>query len=137
MKTSLIFFSTWQNSKCGLQRGFLILTVLVLLDWLWFASGYGFCLSTEKMFWSWHMFLQWLILCSALGVQNTASIISCLTYSSLVGLCVFGYYNVRTTITGCNEHLNYQILDTIRGVLSCALAAGASHYMLGSCYTKT
>ncbi len=124
MKTQLIFFSSWKESKKGTLRGLVAIITLILCDLVWFQIlDYKKEGGVTKKFNYISAFLSWLLICSAIGVQLPNKYKESLVYGLLVGLVVYGVFNTTNYAINKDWSLKLTILDTIWGMIVCSIAS--------------
>ena len=86
VKTSLVFFGTWTESRAGILRGSVSFfpILILLLIWNWF----GVPAKNRSISRYVAMFVFALVLCSAIGVQQPTGNEDAVLYGALVGLCI-------------------------------------------------
>ena len=124
MKTQLIFFGNYQDSIEGLKRGVIAFITLISLDMIWFqCMDYSEVVTKNKVN-VYSALLVWLLLCSAVGVQEKPSTYKeALSYGMLVGLVVYGVYNSTNYSILKNWPVRIAIMDTLWGVFVCGMAS--------------
>ena len=125
MKTTLVFFDSYTNSKSGVFRGLIAFLALVLLDVAWFnflsVVDYSKVVSRKRINKS-AAVVVWLLLASALAVQLPSSLGNSVAYSALVGLVVYGVFNGTNFAINSNWPLSLAVADTLWGVFACSVA---------------
>ena len=71
MRTQLVFFGPHQDSLAGLKRGVVAFVTLISLDMMWFRVMDYSTVVTKKPINVYSALFVWLLLCSAIGVQET------------------------------------------------------------------
>jgi len=126
MKTQLIFFDTFEQSKQGTLRGLIAIITLIALDLIWFEiSGYFKIYSniiTKKPINYLSAFLSWLLICSAISVQLPKNLEEAMIYGMLVGLVVYGVWNF-TNHAIMQWPIKTIIADTLWGMFVCSMAS--------------
>lgn len=129
MKTKLIFFSHKGDSFLGLQRGITAFVTLVLLDMIWFRYADYSKIITKKEINKISAVISWILLSSAIGVQDSPSTYKeSFVYGALVGLVVYGVYNSSNYSILESWDMEIVIKDTLWGVFVCGTAAAVVHY---------
>ena len=128
MKTQLIFFDSIAESKKGTLRGLIVIISLIIFDLLFFSFTKNYYPVTKKINY-FSTFLVFLILCSALAVQQPNNYNEALVYSLLVGFVVYGIYNLTNYSILKEWKLSIVIMDTIWGIINCGIA-GSILYLL-------
>lgn len=136
MKTQLIFFDRFSQSKKGTMRGLTALLVLLILNFIWYGLLYQSLYSSkiEKMtsrkerigvaFAILIFFLP-----SALAVQLPSSLDNALLYGFLVGTVIYSISNAVLMLFSPRWDLSISFIDTLFGALSCSLASGVVYKM--------
>lgn len=122
MRVELIFVDSKQETKSGFYRGFVALSIFILVLIVWhllFKSIYPTYVQ------SWTMWVGALIISvlfsSALAVAHPKTMQVAITYGGLVGLVVFGSINASLIIARYPWYL--ALLDTLFGTLAGMLIA--------------
>ena len=131
MKTELIFFDSIENSMKGTTRGLIAFVSLIVFDLIWFSfsrdSVYKSITKSPPNIYA--AILVYLIICSAIGVQLPKSYSEALVYGILVGLCIYGVFNLTSYAIFDNWSLSTAIIDTIAGTINCAIAASLVYFI--------
>ena len=127
MKTELIFFDSFQNSKKGTVRGLVAFISLIIFDLIWFSISKNNIYSNVSLKHSItrtliNSSLVYLVLCSAIGVQLPKSYNEALVYGMLVGFVTYSVFNL-TSNTIFDWDINTAIIDTIAGTINCGIAS--------------
>ena len=131
MKTELIFFDNIEESKKGTIRGFVCITVLIILDSLWFQiMDYNPIVNKKINYVS--AFITYLLLCSAISVQLPKSLKEAAVYGMLVGLVSYGVFNGTNYSINKNWTLSIAIFDTLWGMFVCSAAASVVYLVFHS-----
>jgi uncharacterized membrane protein len=126
MKSTIVFFDSFENSKRGTLRGLVIFPIFIILTLLWFSL-------TKKQLYDKHIdkvdkYRIWiaigvsaLLIVSALGVHTPNTVKKAVFYSGLLGLVLYGISNI--TLLSASKKWGYSIaiIDTSWGVLSTSL----------------
>lgn len=132
MKTELIFFDSFENSMKGTERGLIAFISLILFDMIWLKITKNSNFSTKVPYNIYSALLVWLLLASALAVQRPKSYFEALVYGALVGLVVYGIFNL-TNFTILKEwSLSNVITNTIWGILNCSIASSLIYLLTNS-----
>jgi uncharacterized membrane protein len=126
MRTGLVFFGTQDDSWRGLKRAAVAFVTLVALDLTWFAASRPLYESvvTKKPVNVGAAIVVWVLLCSAIGVQERpASPLEAAVYGALVGFVVYGVYNATNYAIMADWPLHVALVDTMWGCVVCAAAA--------------
>ena len=124
MKTTLIYFDSWEESKKGTLRGLVAIISLILCDLVWFQIlDYKKEGGVTKNFNYLSAFLSWLLICSAIGVQLPQKYKEALVYGALVGLVVYGVFNTTNFAINKDWSLKLACLDTLWGMVVCSIAS--------------
>ena len=122
MKTRLIFFDSFENSKDGFIRGFIVFISLIFFYLIWFKIvDYSSVINRKKIN-IYSAIIIWVLLSSALAVQIPSNYKEALTYSALVGLSIFGVFNTVNYTINKNWPIKIAILDTLWGIINCSIA---------------
>ena len=131
MKTELIFFDSIENSMKGTTRGLIAFVSLIVFDLIWFSfsrnSVYKSITKSPPNIYA--AILVYLIICSAIGVQLPKSYSEALVYGILVGLCIYGVFNLTSYAIFDNWSLSTAIIDTIAGTINCAIATSLVYFI--------
>lgn len=127
MKTELIFFDSFENSKKGTVRGLVAFISLIIFDLIWFSISKNNIYSNVSLKHSItrtliNSSLVYLVLCSAIGVQLPKSYNEALVYGMLVGFVTYSVFNL-TSNTIFDWDINTAIIDTIAGTINCGIAS--------------
>ena len=129
MKTKLIFFGNQQDSLEGTKRGAIAFLTLIILDNIWFKIMDYSDVVTKKPINIKSALLVWLLLCSAIGVQDRpTSYREAGIYGMLVGLVTYGVYNGTNYAILKNWTPKVAILDTLWGMFVCSMASLSVYY---------
>jgi uncharacterized membrane protein len=124
MKTKLIYFDTFENSKKGTLRGLIAIITLIICDLIWFQIlNYKKEGGVTKKFNYISAFISWLLICSAISVQLPNKYKEALVYGILVGLVVYGVFNSTNYAINKDWSLKLSLLDTIWGMIVCGIAS--------------
>lgn len=129
MKTELIFFDTYHNGLQGTMRGLIAFISLIILDAIWFSITKNKYHTTKSPINIYAALCVWLIICSALAVQLPKSYKEALVYSLLVGLVIYGVFNLTNFAIFKEWKFSIVIMDTLWGMFNCAVA-GSLIYLL-------
>lgn len=129
MKTELIFFDSYENSLQGTVRGLIAFISLIVLDFIWFSITKNKYHTTKSPINIYAALGVWLLLCSSIAVQRPKSYTEALVYSLLVGLVVYGVFNLTNFAIFKEWKFEIVIMDTIWGMFNCAVA-GSLIYLL-------
>jgi uncharacterized membrane protein len=125
MKTELIFFDSLESSKQGTLRGLIAIITLISLDLIWFQIAKLLKIYTDvhtkKMNYI-SAFLSWLLICSAISVQLPKTLTEAMTYGMLVGLVVYGVWNL-TNHAIMKWPIKTIIADILWGMFVCSMAS--------------
>lgn len=127
MKTELIFFDSFENSKKGTVRGLVAFISLIIIDLIWFSISKNNIYNNVSLKHSItrtliNSSLVYLVLCSAIGVQLPKSYNEALVYGMLVGFVTYSVFNL-TSNTIFDWDINTAIIDTIAGTINCGIAS--------------
>lgn len=127
MKTELIFFDSFENSKKGTVRGLVAFISLIIFDLIWFSISKNNIYSNVSLKHSLtrtliNSSLVYLVLCSAIGVQLPKNYNEALVYGMLVGFVTYSVFNL-TSNTIFDWNINTAIIDTIAGTINCGIAS--------------
>lgn len=128
MRTQLIFFDNIDESKKGTLRGLVAISVLIILDLIWFQiMDYSPIISKPFNYFS--AAFAYLLLCSAIGVQLPRSIQEAIVYGALVGLAIYGVYNGTNYAINKQHTLKITVLDTMWGMFVMSTASIVVYYI--------
>jgi uncharacterized membrane protein len=128
MKTELVFFESHEEGMKGTLRGFVCITILIILDLLWFQiMDYDTILSKKVNYFS--AFITYLLLCSAISVQLPSSLQEAAVYGMLVGLVTYGVFNGTNYSINKDWTVSLSIFDTLWGMFVCSVAASILYYI--------
>lgn len=88
MKTQLYYFDSKERSKIGNKRGLVSLLILIALSSILYKHYLKIIVPNK-----FYIFMIFLLLCSALSVQNPMNVKEAVLYGFLVGCVVFGILN--------------------------------------------
>lgn len=129
MKTQLIFFDTHEEGMKGTLRGFVCITILIILDLLWFQiMDYDPIVSKKKINY-FSAFITYLLLCSAISVQLPSSLVEASVYGMLVGLVTYGVFNSTSYSINKDWTISIAIFDTLWGMFICSLSASIVYFI--------
>ena len=128
MKTELIFFDNYENSMQGTYRGLIAFISLIVLDFIYFNFtkdlyylGNNISKTDVNIY---SALLSWLLLASAISVQLPKNFNESILYGALVGLVVYGIFNLVNYSMLKQWSISIVLMDTIWGVFNCSFAAG-------------
>lgn len=128
MKSEIIFFDSTQQSYEGTKRGLIAFISLILFDIIWFSiSKKLYPIQKPK-----HIYLlliKYLLLCSAIAVQQPKSYKEAIVWSFLVGLVVYGVYNSTNIVIIPEWTIGISIIDTISGITNCCIAGTILYFI--------
>ena len=127
MKTELIFFDSFENSKKGTVRGLVAFISLIIFDLIWFSISknniYNNVLLKHSITRTLiNSSLVYLVLCSAISVQLPKSYNEALVYGMLVGFVTYSVFNLTSNAI-FDWDINTAIIDTIVGTINCGIAS--------------
>jgi uncharacterized membrane protein len=124
MNTKLIFFGNYRDTIEGTKRGAIAFITLILLDNIRFKIMDYSKVVTKKPVNITSALFVWLLLCSAIAVQqDPTSYREAVIYGMLVGLVVYGVYNGTNYSILKGWTPKVAILDTLWGVFVCGMAS--------------
>lgn len=134
MKTTLIFFDTLENSKEGTMRGLIAFISLIIFDFIWFSVSKNkiYKSITKKPINIFASIFVYFILCSAIAVQLPKTYTESLVYGLLVGFVVYSVFNFTNFAIFNNWSLSTSIVDTIVGMINCAIASSMIYWIYWS-----
>jgi len=121
MRTQLVFFDSIDESIQGTLRGLIIIISLIIFDLIWFYFTNKYYPTTKKINY-FTSFLVYLILCSALAVQEPKNLSEALLYSALVGFVTYGIFNLTNFSIFSDWNIGITLMDTIWGIINCTIA---------------
>lgn len=126
MKSQIVFFDTFENSKRGTARGAVILPFLLLFSAIWYLGVmkhlYEKHIDTTSIFRKiTAIFLIAFIIISALGVHNPNNFDQALFYAGLLGFVLYGCWNSVLYMTNTKWTIWIAIIDIFWGTISTAL----------------
>ena len=128
MKTQLVFFDSHEEGIKGTIRGFVCITILIILDLLWFQiMDYDPILSKKINYIS--AFITYLLLCSAISVQLPSSLKEAAVYGMLVGLVTYGVFNGTSYSINKDWTISISIFDTLWGMFICSFASSILYFI--------
>jgi uncharacterized membrane protein len=128
MKTQLIFFDNIEESKKGTLRGLVAITVLIILDLIWFkVMDYSPIITKKFNYFS--AIFTYILLCSAIGVQQPNSVEEAIVYGALLGFVIYGVFNGTSYSLNKNWTVKIAVLDTIWGMCVMSTAATVVYYV--------
>tara|TARA_Y100001980_G_C14552022_1_gene335878 strand:- start:1995 stop:2402 length:408 start_codon:yes stop_codon:yes gene_type:complete len=128
MQTKLIFFDKIEESRKGTLRGLVAITVLIVLDMLWFKiMDYSPIVSKKFNYFS--AIFTYILLCSAIGVQLPNSVQEAMVYGALVGFVIYGVFNGTSYSINKDWTIKIAVLDTIWGATVMSTAATVVYYI--------
>jgi uncharacterized membrane protein len=129
MKTELIYFGDFNDSKKGLIRGSIAFVILLLLTSFWFMLTYNSfyrktfqdVLGGDKIKFSARLIISlllfYVLICSAIGVQIPSSWREAFVYGGLCCGVVFGTSNLLFVGFFEKYSISTAIIDTLCGIL--------------------
>ena len=132
MQTTLVFFSSQDDSYKGILRGAVAFISLILCDLIWFSltkkSLYTPTIQnvtqrTDNPFRIGGGLFAWLLLASAIAVQMPKTIEEAAVYGALVGLVIYGVFNMTNYAIFKDWSLTVSAVDTMWGICNCCSAA--------------
>jgi len=133
MKTQLIFFDSIDESKKGTLRGLIVIISLIIFDLIWFYFTKRYYPITKKVNY-FTAFLSYLILCSAIAVQQPGNYLEALVYSALVGFVVYGIFNLTNYSILAEWKFSIMTMDIIWGIINCAIAGSILYYIYNNLF---
>ena len=121
MKTKLIFFDSINESKKGTMRGLIVIISLIFFDLLFFKITNKYNPITKKLNY-FRTFLVYLILCSAIAVQQPNNYSEAFVYSLLIGFVIYSIILLK-------EWKLSIVIESIWGMINCSIA-GSVLYLL-------
>ena len=128
MKTKLIFFDNIEESKKGTLRGLVAIAVLIILDLIWFRIMDYSPIITKKFNYISAIF-TYILLCSAISVQQPNSIEEAIVYGALIGFVIYGVFNGTSYSINKNWTLKIATLDTLWGMFVMSIASIVVYYI--------
>jgi uncharacterized membrane protein len=128
MQTKLIFFDNIEESKKGTLRGLTAITVLIILDLIWFKIMDYSPIITKKFNYFSAIF-TYILLCSAIGVQLPNSVEEAIVYGALLGFVIYGVFNGTNYTLNKNWTVKIAVLDTMWGMFVMSAAATVVYYI--------
>jgi uncharacterized membrane protein len=128
MKSEIIFFDSTQQSYEGTKRGLIAFISLILFDLIWFSISKK-VYPIKRLKYVYLMVIPYLLLCSAIAVQQPKSYKEALLWSFLVGLVVYGIYNSTNMIIIPQWSIKIGIIDTIAGIINCCIAGTILYFI--------
>ena len=124
MKTQLVLFDSYANSKNGVIRGSIALLSIFLLDMIWFKFSTSIYKGKvdgkiRKM----GAFIAWFFMACALSVQNPKSLKEAIVYGANVGLVIYAVFNGTTYAINKNWDIKTSLYDTAWGITNCAITS--------------
>ena len=128
MKTQLIFFDNIEESKKGTLRGLVAIAVLIILDLIWFqVMDYSPIITKKFNYFS--AIFTYILLCSAIGVQQPNSVEEAMVYGALLGFVIYGVFNGTSYSLNKNWTVKVAVLDTMWGMFVMSAAATVVYYV--------
>lgn len=128
MKTKLTFFDNSEEIKQGTLRGLVSISVLIILDLIWFQIMDYSPIVTKKFNYI-SAIITYILLCSAISVQQPNSIEEAIVYGALCGLVIYGVFNGTNYATNKNWTLKIATLDTMWGMFVMSMASIVVYYI--------
>lgn len=128
MKTKLIFFDNIEESKKGTLRGLVAIAVLIILDLIWFRIMDYSPIITKNFNYISAIF-TYILLCSAIGVQQPNSIKEAVVYGALIGFVIYGVFNGTSYSINKNWTLKIATIDTLWGMFVMSIASIVVYYI--------
>lgn len=133
MRSDLIFFDTFAESKKGVYRGFIYLILFTVINILWFNLTKDVIYSDLKVDYTKFIpsfFVTGILIGSALGVHLPSSPEKASLYGMLVGLVIYTIsnlllYNFQEKWTFCP-----MLIDILYGVISTSFIALIGYYII-------
>ena len=127
MKTKLIFFDNLEETKKATLRGLVAISVLIILDLIWFPIMDYSPIVTKKFNYI-SAIITYILLCSAISVQQPNSLEEAAVYGALCGLVIYGVFNGTNYATNKNWTLKIATLDTMWGMFVMSMASIVVYY---------
>ena len=128
MKTKLIFFDNLEETKKATLRGLVAISVLIILDLIWFQIMDYSPIVTKKFNYI-SAIITYILLCSAISVQQPNSVEEAAVYGALCGLVIYGVFNGTNYATNKNWTLKIATLDTMWGMFVMSMASIVVYYI--------
>ena len=117
MKSNIVFFDTYENSRIGTLRGLVIFPIFIILTLIWIyvmkksnVKSYENIGSVRLCF---YLIFSGLLIVSAIGVHNPDSYQKAAAYALLVGFVVYSISNMYIT----NDRFSLiSLVDIIVGI---------------------
>lgn len=126
MKSTIIFFDTYQNSIRGTLRGAILIPFIFILSYIWYGiimkntyKNHIYYTNYIKKIVS--ICLSIFIIISAIGVHNPDTLIKAIVYSALVGFVIYGSTNSILIMTLDKWSFKIAIIDILFGIISTSL----------------
>jgi len=135
MKSDIVFFDTFENSKKGTYRGTVIFPLLILLNFIYY--------NLTKKYYDKHIdntslsrriasiFISGFLVVSALGIHNPDTVKKAIVFGGLVGLVIYGTNNATLLYTSKKWNYTIAVLDIVWGVISTAFLAFVLYKAVG------
>jgi phosphatidylserine synthase len=91
MKSSIVFYDSYRNSKRGTFRGMVIFIPIIILNFLFFKYYYV-KQDTFKFYVA--LIISSLLIVSSIGIHNPDSVKKAIVYSALVGFVIYGVMSI-------------------------------------------
>lgn len=125
MKSNIVFFDSFENSKKGTYRGASIFPIFILINIAWYSltkniyKKYVDDVPTDRLWIA--MIISGLLIVSALGIHKPSSVQKAVVYAALVGLVVYGVSNASLLASSNKWDYTISTIDTLWGVISTSL----------------
>ena len=129
--TKIVYIDTKEQTIKGTLRGLIALVVLVVANIIWYALSDKFLykpiLTTIQKgslpYRLQYSLIAWILLCSAIAVQQPTTDGEALSYGALVGLVVYGVYNSTNMTIFQGWKAKLSLIDTSWGIINCMFSA--------------
>jgi uncharacterized membrane protein len=126
MKSSIVFFDSFENSKKGTLRGLVIFPIYIILTLIWFyftkKTIYDKSIDdVDKYRLYVSLGISALIIVSAIGVHTPNTTKKAIFYAGSIGLIIYTFRNATLLSSSNKWGYGISVIDTTWGVISSAL----------------
>lgn len=121
MKTNLTLLP--DNIITLFNKIFIIFCSLIFFDFFYLTLSNKYYYISKNPINLWSAILSWILISYILSIQNSLSIIESLIYGIIIGLVVYGTFNLVNFSILKEWKLNIVIMDTIWGMIVCSLSS--------------
>lgn len=122
MKSTIIFFDSFENSKIGLLRGLVMFPIYILLTLIWFYFTKDTIYSkyideVTKAQFIIPLLLSSILVVSTLSIHVPNNATHAVVYGALAGFVIYGITNLTLLIVSKKWNYTVSVIDTLSGIL--------------------